>query len=126
MRLPRVAFDVSESDSVLPTDPDTWLGTLVDEAGGGVGVGETVGVGVGVAVGVAAASCTITVPVMNVCASQWNEYVPGVLNRHVPAHPCGSGNSGSGGTPGTTVPAVCVHDVGAAASKSTLCWLVPV
>jgi hypothetical protein len=49
--------------------------------------------------------------------------VPGVLNRQLPAQPCGDGNEGNGGTGPTFAPAVCVHEVGSM-SKSTL-WKLP-
>jgi hypothetical protein len=82
-------------------------------------------VAVGVGVGVADA-WTITVPTMFGCASHTNAYSPGVLNVQWPAQPGGSVNCGSGGPLVMTTPAVCVHDVGCASVKSTLCALFPV
>jgi hypothetical protein len=97
--------------------------------GVGLGVGDGVGLGVGdavtVGVGVGPAGCTITSPNMNPCASQTKMYVPGVLNRQVPAQPSPAGVAGNGGTGPRMGPAVCVHDVGSAAAKATLWEFVP-
>src|SRR5437764_656638 len=130
---PSVAPDPIESESVGATEPETWLVAVEVAAGVGVGVADAVGVGVGlglgdgggvglgdgdgvelgvgVGVGVAVA-CTITVPVMKLCASQWNWYCPGALNRHDPAQPCPCGAAGSGGTAPKFCPALCVQDAG--------------
>lgn len=70
--------------------------------------------------------CTTIVAVMNVCRSQWNVYVPGVLNVHVPLHPAAVGPCGSGGTAPLLAPAVCVHELGCGPlPKSALCSLEP-
>jgi hypothetical protein len=55
---------------------------------------------------------TTTVPVMNGWRSQWNVYVPGVLNVQVPVQPGEVGWLGSGGTAPDDVPAVWVQLVG--------------
>ncbi len=65
-----------------------------------------------------------TRPVMKSCRPQWKSYVPGVSNRQVPVQPSAVGMAGSGGTAPELAPAVCVHDVGATASKITL-WALP-
>jgi hypothetical protein len=44
----------------------------------------------------------------------------------LPAHPAGAPNLGSGGTAPKLMPAVCTHEVGCAASNTTLCALPPV
>jgi hypothetical protein len=36
-------------------------------------------------------ACTMIVAVMDGCRSQWNVYVPGVLNVQVPLHPGAAG-----------------------------------
>jgi hypothetical protein len=64
------------------------------------------------------------VPVMKLCASHSNEYVPGVSNRHVPDQPGPCGPPGSGGT-GPLPPAVCVHDVGADPLEKSTLWKLP-
>ena len=63
------------------------------------------------AAGVAVAPVTTTSPSMNGCAPQTKLYVPGVLNRQLPAQPGPDGKEGSGGT-APEVPDVCTHDVG--------------
>jgi hypothetical protein len=50
--------------------------------------------------------------------------VPGVLNVHEPTQPGGLGSNGSGGTGPLLSPAVCTHDDGCDALKSTL-WKLP-
>jgi hypothetical protein len=70
--------------------------------------------------------CTTTVPVMLVCRSQWNEYVPGVLNVQVPAQPGPVGLCGRGGTEPLEAPCVWLQaGVAGPLLKSTLCVVLP-
>ncbi len=62
---------------------------------------------------------------MNECAPHTKAYVPGVLKRQEPAHPAADGFAGSGGTAPLLSPDVWVHEVGEAASKTTLWALKP-
>jgi hypothetical protein len=117
-------------------------GELVGPTGGGFGlVGEGEGVVPVVVVGggpvvvvvalvvvvvvvVVPPEPTTIVPVMKKCASQWNVYVPGVLNVQLPVQPGPVALCGSGGTAPELAPAVWVHELGAAESKSAL-WKLP-
>jgi hypothetical protein len=70
--------------------------------------------------------CTTTVPVMLVCRSQWNEYVPGVVNMQLPAQPGPVGLCGSGGTDPLDGPCVWLQaGVAGPLLKSTLCMVLP-
>ena len=80
-------------------------------------VGDGVAVGVGVGVGVAT---TTTLPLSAKLPWEWNGYVPGTLNVHVPAQPGPCVYQGSGGFGDQMSPAVCAHEVGCAPSKKTL------
>jgi hypothetical protein len=70
-------------------------------------------------------ACTATLPVMKGCRSQWNVYVPGWLNVHVPVQPAPVGTRGSGGTAPDLSPAVCAHELGCPVVKWALCSLWP-
>jgi hypothetical protein len=77
-----------------------------------------------VVVVVVASPPTTIVPVMNVCLSQWNAYVPGVLNVQLPDQPGAVAAAGIGGA--WSAP-LTVQEVGCGPlPKSTLCSLLPV
>jgi hypothetical protein len=61
---------------------------------------------------------------MNECRSQWNVYVPGVLNVHEPLQPGGVGECGTGGTGPLPAPAVCVQPLGGSPLPKSALWLL--
>jgi hypothetical protein len=69
---------------------------------------------------------TTTVAVINGCRSQWNVYVPGVLNVQVPLHPGAVAEWGTGGANPLLAPAVWAQLAGCGPlAKSALCALAP-
>jgi hypothetical protein len=64
---------------------------------------------------------TLIVPVMNVCSSQWNVYVPGVLNVQLAVQPGACGVLGTGGV--ALLPPT-MHELGCGPVPKSTLWML--